>query len=456
MRTVSIEKLIMVLVGLFLTIRLLSLSSYPLLDTTEARYGEIARIMLETGNWLTPQFDYSIPFWGKPPLHTWASAYSAALLGLSEFSLRLPHLIASVFILLSIYVLSKEFNLNKRSAVLITLSTLGFFVASGMVMTDILLTLSVTQSLCCFAIGWFRRANVIFYFGFIFIAIGLLAKGPIALVLISFCIIPWAIYNFGLKGAVLQIWETVPIVTGFALCLIVALPWYLLAENATPGFLEYFIVGEHFLRFIDSGWTGDLYGTAHDEKRGMIWIYWLLVAFPWSFVFLYHLLFKHSRKRLQHDKSFKINSFLVCWMLSPLLLFTMSRNILPIYSLPGIPAFAILCSTVIGKFKLRHFLISALTPALMICYLLFIVDDVADKKSDKSLLSNVSAEHSVYSMSKVSFSTRFYSNGRVKKVTTIEDIEGDFYLITSKGISLPMRCQILDSNKTKDISLCIR
>ena len=52
------------------------------------------------------------------------------------------------------------------------------------------------------------------------------------------------------------------------------LPWYVMAEIRTPGFLQYFIVGEHFLRFVDpagkaictaprtsgpmaaSGWTG--------------------------------------------------------------------------------------------------------------------------------------------------------------------------------------------------------
>ena len=49
---------------------------YPLFDTTEARYGEIARIMYETQNWVTPQFDYNIPFWGKPPMQTWLSALS--------------------------------------------------------------------------------------------------------------------------------------------------------------------------------------------------------------------------------------------------------------------------------------------------------------------------------------------------------------------------------------------
>ena len=51
-------------------LRMLTLGAYPLMDTTESRYAEIARKMLETGDWLTPQFDYGVPFWGKPPLST--------------------------------------------------------------------------------------------------------------------------------------------------------------------------------------------------------------------------------------------------------------------------------------------------------------------------------------------------------------------------------------------------
>ena len=71
-------------------IRLTTLGLYPLGDTTEARYSEIARKMVETGNWITPQFDYGVPFWGKPPLSTWTRAASFELFGVSEFAARLP------------------------------------------------------------------------------------------------------------------------------------------------------------------------------------------------------------------------------------------------------------------------------------------------------------------------------------------------------------------------------
>src|SRR3954451_19156906 len=73
------------IVALILFLRLATLSFYPLIDPTESRYSEMGRKMLETGNWLMPQFDYGVPFWGKPPLGVWLTAASLAVGGVNEF-----------------------------------------------------------------------------------------------------------------------------------------------------------------------------------------------------------------------------------------------------------------------------------------------------------------------------------------------------------------------------------
>ena len=65
--------------------RLYLAAAVPLTDTTEARFGEMARKMVESGSWLVPQHDYGVPYLAKPPLAMW---FSAA--GISSFVNRHP------------------------------------------------------------------------------------------------------------------------------------------------------------------------------------------------------------------------------------------------------------------------------------------------------------------------------------------------------------------------------
>ena len=85
----------------------------PLMDKTEARYGEIARLMAETGDWVVLQIDYGVPFWAKPPLSTWASALSISLFGTHEFFVRLPYLLAC----LALVFLVRRYRPNKQLSV---------------------------------------------------------------------------------------------------------------------------------------------------------------------------------------------------------------------------------------------------------------------------------------------------------------------------------------------------
>jgi 4-amino-4-deoxy-L-arabinose transferase-like glycosyltransferase len=56
-------------------------------------------------------------------------------------------------------------------------------------------------------------------------------------------------------------WRRLPWVTGTVLTLLLVVPWYALTEYRTPGFLHYFIIGEHIQRFLVPHWPGDLYGA---------------------------------------------------------------------------------------------------------------------------------------------------------------------------------------------------
>ena len=81
-----------------LCLRLVTLALYPIMDTTEARYAEIARRMAELGDWVTPWYDHDVPFWGKPPLSFWLTATSFHLFGVSEFTARLPHFLCGLLV----------------------------------------------------------------------------------------------------------------------------------------------------------------------------------------------------------------------------------------------------------------------------------------------------------------------------------------------------------------------
>lgn len=343
--SISQRRLLWCVLIFIVLIRLLSLGSYPLADTTEARYAEIARLMAESGDWITPQIHQGVPFWGKPPLSTWLSSLSIKVLGLNEFAVRLPSWLMSIAVLALIYTFAAD-QRGRDFALLATVtcaSTVLIFVSSGAVMTDPALLLGTTLSMVAFwrALSTNLRTSLFWgYLLFVGLAIGLLAKGPVAVVLTGLPIGGWIIWkrDWG------EIWHRIPWLTGLALCLTLSGPWYWLAEIKTPGFLDYFIIGEHWKRFLISGWSGDLYGNAHSRPLGTIWIYWLVSVLPWSGILFFEVVRKTGRKKLRStlrrtDDGW--NLYLAFWSMAPMVFFTAAGNILWTYVLPGVPAFAV-------------------------------------------------------------------------------------------------------------------
>jgi 4-amino-4-deoxy-L-arabinose transferase-like glycosyltransferase len=84
---------------LILALQLFGMVLIPFSGTSEPRYAEIARMMAESGDWITPWFEPGVPFWGKPPLSFWVQALSIRLFGLDEWAVRFPSLLAFLAIL---------------------------------------------------------------------------------------------------------------------------------------------------------------------------------------------------------------------------------------------------------------------------------------------------------------------------------------------------------------------
>jgi 4-amino-4-deoxy-L-arabinose transferase-like glycosyltransferase len=452
------RKLWLLLLGVGL-LRLLTSSMYPLLDPTEARYGEIARIMAETGNWIVPQIDYGTPFWGKPPLSFWASALSISLFENSEFFLRLPHIFAAAGVLFLVWYFVRALDGSRRQADIaaaVIATTIGFLVAAGSVMTDMFLCLAMTLTMTGFWRGWHgEKAQV--YLMYTGLGIGLLAKGPVIIILVGVALFPWLVIHYGIKGLWRPLWQRLHLPSGILLMLAITIPWYWLAERESPGFLEYFILGEHFQRFIDSGWKGDLYGSGHAQIRGTIWIYWLVVAIPWSPLLLIAagrtVLREHSL--LPRDQ---LTSFALLWMCSPMLLFTLAGNILPAYVVPGLPAIGLLMMNASALKPLansRYLLLVG--PAMLLIIGSYAALIAADEYSDKDLLARgIDSGDALYYLDSRPYSAQYYSNGQATLAKTVP-LSGRFYLVIKnkrKPAELDSRCELRSENDRRRLFFC--
>jgi len=348
-RTAPELRLLLGIVGAAILVRLATLGMYPLVDPTESRYAEIGRRMVELGDWITPWISDGVPFWGKPPFSFWLTAGSFKLFGIGEFAARLPHWLCGVLLLWVVWDwAARRSRREAAAAVALTAGSALFFATTGGVMTDMALALGLTMAMRGFWLAMHgpapaqRREELMLVLG---LAIGLLAKGPLALLLAGLPIAAWALAT----GNVRRVFSTLHWKTAFIAVLALSVPWYLLAEARTPGFLEYFFVGEHWDRFLVSGWEGDLYGHSHAFPRGTIWLFAALALLPWS------VLVPVSAWRWRHQvqpvppEDRPLIVYLGCWALAPCVVFTLSGNILWTYVLPGIPAAAIAAATWLAR-----------------------------------------------------------------------------------------------------------
>jgi len=410
------------------TLRLVTLSLYPLTDTTEARYSEIARKMVETGNVITPQFDYGVPFWGKPPLSTWIRAASFKVFGINEFAARLPSILIALLIVALVFYLARQQRCRNTAwiaSAMLSTSAL-FFILSGAVLMDPVMTLGTTLSMVAFWQAMKDRGRYWGYLFFVGLAIGLMAKGPVAAVLTSIPIVVWLSVSGNWKCG----WQRIPLFSGTLLMLALSLPWYLLAELATPGFLEYFILGEHWNRFVQPGWSGDLYGTAHTSQVGAIWVDWLAAAFPLSIILIVALFILIWRKKFTAIRTLREdwNLYLILWIITPMVFFTFSGNILATYVLPGMPAAALLAAgfwqAKPGSRRIRKSIAvitaaGAVLPLLLVALIFFYVPKIADQRSEKFLVdayqqANNSAQGRLLYLYVRPFSAEFYSRGKAE------------------------------------------
>jgi 4-amino-4-deoxy-L-arabinose transferase-like glycosyltransferase len=274
--------------------------------------------------------------------------------GFNEFAARFPSFLLGMITVFLTFLLGLQLrgSLFGLTAALILASIGLFFIGSGSVMTDPALLASVTLSMVSFYFVFsseekkFREIwRALFFIG---LGLSFIAKGPLGWVLIAGPIIVWAIVHHQGKNVFNNFFR----VTSILLMLMIALPWYVLAEMKTPGFLRYFFIEEHWLRFTVSGWKGDLYGNAHASPRGMILLWAIPATMPWCIIFIQRIvhLFKRGSLREQLEGNIGV-SYLLIWAIFPFIIFMFASNTLITYVSPALPAFALITAVLLDSTK---------------------------------------------------------------------------------------------------------
>lgn len=401
---------IYLLLGVVLTLRLATLGTIPLVDPSEGRYATIALEMNKSGDYVTPMIwihGKLVPFWGKPPLSFWMRSLSFDLFGVNEFAARLPSFLSGVALLLLIYWIIKRYRSKREAelALLVTSTCGGFFIISGVVLQEMTLTLFASGAfLFYYAFIHEKTPSVKKWMSlgvFVFLALGFMTKGPVALVIFGVPVFLWHLLNRRWKILGDHAW-----VTGGALFLIITAPWFIIAERKTPGFLHYFFICENFYRFFKKHY-GDLYGSGHRYPYGSAIVFFLIMAAPWSLVML-ALIWKNTREKTEALKTRlkviwnftnfrktllngEIDFFLLGFV-GLLLFWSAARQMALYYMIQVIPAFSIWLASYISRSEISKKSILALAWLAVSFYMvaqIVIPITFPEKKSTKNIISEV-------------------------------------------------------------------
>lgn len=326
------------LVILSISVLFFHLGTRPFLSSGEARAGEIAVEMLEGGNFIIPYLNEKIIL-TKPPLFHWSIIVCYKLFGISEFSARFPSSLAGLISVILVYLLGKKLW-DKRtgfiSGIILVTSPL-FFWSARCARIDSLLLFFITLSIYCFWRGYevLPKGKVWFLGWFFAMGLGMLAKGPVGVIIPL--IIPILFLIFIHKSYFLRklnwFW-------GLLLFFIIIFPWFIAIYFLVPHYK-----GEIF--FLKQIW---IWLIGHGEwYKGYLYITYLFSGFfPWGLVL--PIVFLYTWKDFRNRKDERI-AFLWIWIFVVLFIFCffgekVSRYILPLY-----PAISLLTAKVISNKK---------------------------------------------------------------------------------------------------------
>lgn len=326
------------------------------MDDVDAVQAQIARNMLQSGDWVTARLD-GIAYLEKSPLKYWLIAISFRLFGTHDWAARIPLALGTV-LLCWVTARFAAWAFGPRAGLyagLVLATCVGLFLFTRILIPDALLTLVIVLAMWSllraldedephpgrWALGMWASMGA-----------GLLLKGLIAAV---FPVAAALLYlgvtrQLGLP----KTWARLRPFSGIVILLAVAGPWHVLATVRNPpyfdftlhsergsyhGFFWFYFINEHVLRFLNLRYPRD-YNTV---PRLYFWLFHLLWLYPWS-VYLPAVWKLDYRKA---DRASRVRLLALCWTGFILVFFTFSTT-QEYYSMPCYPALALLLGSAIA------------------------------------------------------------------------------------------------------------
>ena len=320
------------------------------MDDVDSVQAQIARNMLQSGDWVTARLD-GVPYLEKSPLNYWLVAGSFAIFGIHDWAGRLP-LALMVVTLCWVTLRFGRWAFGGDAGFysgLVLSTSIGLFLFTRILIPDAILTLTITLAMWCFLRALEpdeRNTRVWATLLAVFIGAGFLLKGLIAIVFPSGAAFVYLAVTRQLFSR--EAWRRLRPFSGALIVLLIASPWVVLATLRNPPFFEFtlrsgpgqyhgffwfYFMNEHVLRFLNLRYPRD-YNTV---PRLLFWSLHLVWLFPWSFYF-------PAVARLGYkpvDRAGRTRLLALCWAGFVMTFFSFSTT-QEYYSLPIYPAFALL------------------------------------------------------------------------------------------------------------------
>ncbi len=305
----------------------------PLMDPDEGIHADIAQEMVRSGNYLVPHFRGEV-FRDKPFLYSAAQALSLRAFGMNEAAARIPGLAFALLGAVTTVLLARRM-FDAETSLYAALASLTLLVPAVLAQSpahDVALVPWTNLVVLAF---WEQEQNHTASKQWRWVAV---MAGCIALAFLTKGLIGVAVIGAGLllyAAAMRRISTSLIGRMSVALLVgaILASPWYLLMEHASPGYLHYYFFDRHVLGYLTEGQE---HGQTH-------WYYYvgpvLGGSMPW-------LMFAAAAVwQLRYDTAKPRNHavlLLACWLVGGFVFLTVAGSRLLTYSLPLFPPIAIL------------------------------------------------------------------------------------------------------------------